>query len=461
LAGRGGDWRAALLDCLLPLGYRRADLTLVGQDRWFRQWLESADGALEGAVAGFGRPDTGPEQRFAAFADAAAAAVDAGRIPEDAPAVMAFGSLLNFAVDPERLPFILRRPFSALEQLMSEPTRQDGSLVAEYGHHLRFAGAVEDALRPSGLAADMLDVQALVFSAARNAAFWATERGVAIDAPPPRRETPHYLAICAIYKDEAPYLHEWIEFHRLVGVERFFLYDNRSVDDHAEVLAPYVERGEVVIHAVADHDWPKEVPQRAAYQHCIAEHADEARWIAFIDLDEFLFAHDGRPLPEHLRDYEPWPGVGVNWAVFGPSGHVTRPAGPVIESYVNRIETGENRCIKNVVDPARVTPDGAALHKFTYTELGAVDENRYPIGEGYTKTVSRTRLQLNHYMTKSLEEWRVRSMRARPALERRKGTPLRRPFNPEVMEARERLGVRDEAILRYVPALKEALSRRP
>lgn len=35
-----------------------------------------------------------------------------------------------------------------------------------------------------------------------------------------------YLPICAIFKEEAPYLPEWIEFHRLMGVERFFLYDN-------------------------------------------------------------------------------------------------------------------------------------------------------------------------------------------------------------------------------------------
>ena len=446
-----------MLECLQRPSYRRADLTLWGQDEWFRRWAESGDTALDAAVAGFARSEATPEERFGGLEDAARTAAATGVIAEDALAVMAFGSLLGFAVDPERLPFVLRRPFAELERLLSVTPVKARTLAGEYGGHLGFAQTVAAGLRDSGIAADMLDVQALVFSAARNADFWATEHGVAIDAPPPRRETPHYLAICAIYKDEAPYLHEWIEFHRLVGVERFFLYDNRSVDDHAEVLAPYVERGEVVVHAVADHDWPKDVPQRAAYQHCIAEHADEARWIAFIDLDEFLFARDGRPLPEHLRDYEPWPGVGVNWAVFGPSGHVTRPAGPVIESYVNRIETGENRCIKNVVDPARVTPDGAALHKFTYTELGAVDENRYPIGEGYTKTVSRTRLQLNHYMTKSLEEWRVRSMRARPALERRKGTPLRRPFNPEVMEARERLGERDEAILRYVPALKEAM----
>ena len=28
-----------------------------------------------------------------------------------------------------------------------------------------------------------------------------------------------YLSICAIFKDEAPYLPEWIEFHRLVGFD--------------------------------------------------------------------------------------------------------------------------------------------------------------------------------------------------------------------------------------------------
>ena len=28
----------------------------------------------------------------------------------------------------------------------------------------------------------------------------------------------HYLAVCAIYRNEGPYLREWIEFHRLVGV---------------------------------------------------------------------------------------------------------------------------------------------------------------------------------------------------------------------------------------------------
>jgi hypothetical protein len=48
-----------------------------------------------------------------------------------------------------------------------------------------------------------------------------------------------------------PYLHEWIEFHRLVGVERFFLYNNGDREAQRELMEPYVEEGIVVLH-----DWP-------------------------------------------------------------------------------------------------------------------------------------------------------------------------------------------------------------
>src|SRR3954454_18594231 len=73
-----------------------------------------------------------------------------------------------------------------------------------------------------------------------------------------------YLSICAIYRDEAPYLREWIEFHGLGGVERFFLYDNLSEDDHLSALAPYLEDGTVVLR-----EWPAFPGQLEAYAHCL------------------------------------------------------------------------------------------------------------------------------------------------------------------------------------------------
>ena len=76
-----------------------------------------------------------------------------------------------------------------------------------------------------------------------------------------------YLAVCAIYRDEAPFLREWIEFHRLVGVDRFFLYDNGSVDDGRSVLAPYEDEGLVV-----RQEWLRFPGWRSAYSDCLSEY---------------------------------------------------------------------------------------------------------------------------------------------------------------------------------------------
>jgi Glycosyltransferase family 92 len=263
-----------------------------------------------------------------------------------------------------------------------------------------------------------------------------------------------YLAICAVYRDEAPYLREWIEFHRLVGVERFYLFNNLSVDNHREVLAPYVEAG-----IVALTDWPVRPAQIQCYDQCLKDYRDEARWIAFIDLDEFLFSPTERPVAEILEEFEQWPGVGANWAVFGSAGHATPPAGLVIESYTRRTGDDAINChIKSIVDPRRVRAF-CMPHFFIYTDGTAVDENKRPItGPPYALTdrVSLSRLRVNHYATKSEEEYRRKLARG-PA----DSTVPKSELMTEANIARrlEKLDeVTDEEILVYLPSLRAALA---
>ena len=45
-------------------------------------------------------------------------------------------------------------------------------------------------------------------------------------------EKKYHVAVCAIFKNEALYLREWLEFNHLVGIEHFFLYNNFSDDDY-------------------------------------------------------------------------------------------------------------------------------------------------------------------------------------------------------------------------------------
>ena len=255
----------------------------------------------------------------------------------------------------------------------------------------------------------------------------------------------HYLSICAIFRDEAPYLEEWVEFHRLVGVERFFLYDNMSTDDHAEVLEPYVREGSVVVHP-----WTEHPGQGGAYEHCLDTYRSESRWIAFIDLDEYLFSPLRRPLPELLAEYERWPGVGVNRHTFGSSGH-KNDAGRTCRSRTT--SCGGRWCrIKSIVDPGR-TLGHRNPHAFVYRDGEfAVDEHGQPIDGWFTNEFTAERLRINHYYTRSEAEFGRKLSQERAD----NATMREEPPNWDRLSGRER----DDAITAYGPALREALARR-
>jgi hypothetical protein len=276
-----------------------------------------------------------------------------------------------------------------------------------------------------------------------------------------------YLSICTMYRDHASYLLEWLEFHRLVGADHFFLYDNGSVDDHLEVLGPYIDEGVVEVHG-----WPSHPGLIAAFDHCVERHRLDSRWIAFIDIDEFLFSPTGTPVAEILRDYETAPGVGVNRVGFGPSGHETRPPGLVIESYVRRPKVMQT-VIKSIVDPTAVERCMGA-HHFSYRDgRCAVDERKRLLdparqipakvaragttprtNAAFTASFSVERLRINHYATKSVEEWDAKL--ALPSPE----TGTDRPPGASDRLLRQDAVADDQAIMRYVPALREALASR-
>jgi hypothetical protein len=289
----------------------------------------------------------------------------------------------------------------------------------------------------------MLDLQGLIRAGSLHADFWMPGRQVPIedewDSSRP------YLSICATYRDEAPYLREWIEFHRLIGVERFFLYNKLSADDHRTVLAPYVESGVVV-----PYEWPTDGGQLDAYAHCIENRRNESRWIAFIDVDEFLFPPKAGSLRDVLPDYEAFPGIGVSLMMFGHSGHQTKPPGLVTESYVKRWLS--QTTIKSIVNPRHVT-ECASVHHFVFDVSTTVDENGYPIHGTRTLAPSCERLRINHYFTKSVEEYRRRA--ALPSAVGGKKRVIPWVENLEVAPP----GEYDDAILRFIPPLREVLSQ--
>ena len=112
-------------------------------------------------------------------------------------------------------------------------------------------------------------------------------------------EPQFYLAVCAIAKNEGPYFQEWIEWHRKQGVEKFYIYDNESTDGTKEILQPYVDAG-IVEYTF----WPGKKMQLPAYDDCFERHRTETRWLAVIDLDEYIVPVKDGSIPEFLHRME-------------------------------------------------------------------------------------------------------------------------------------------------------------
>jgi glycosyl transferase family 92 len=211
------------------------------------------------------------------------------------------------------------------------------------------------------------------------------------------------FAVAAIFKDEARFLDEWLTFHHGVGASHFFLYDNGSRDDYVAVLRPWIERGLVTLT-----DWRESPGQRSAYLHCVRSRWREARWIAFIDVDEFLFSPrqvDVRPI---LRSYADLPAIFVYSLNFGSSGHSKRPALPVPEAYTRRELLAETDSGKSIVNP-RYVRDVPNSHHFKVWKSDTRDTNRARTSSPTSVKSTNRRpvydlLRIHHYWSRSIED---------------------------------------------------------
>lgn len=231
--------------------------------------------------------------------------------------------------------------------------------------------------------------------------------------PPPPSPPPLTLAICAIVKDEGPYLLEWIAHHRLVGVQHFVLFDNGSTDQTTALLSGLARAG--IVDHVPWPDIPHVAAQRPAYIAGLARLADRCRWVAFIDADEFLNPRCGRDVPSILAGHDRAAGLVVPWRLFGSNGRLHRTDDLVISRFTRRAADNHplNHSVKTIVQARLVAqPD---IHTPSIKDGTLVDEKGRVAGsQGHPSrhaVPDAEMLVINHYFTKSREEWHHKRQR--------------------------------------------------
>ena len=220
----------------------------------------------------------------------------------------------------------------------------------------------------------------------------------------------YYLAICAIAKNEGPYFKEWIEWHKKQGVEKFYIYDNESTDCTKEVLAPYVKSG-----LVEYNYFPGYKVQLSAYDNCFDSHRLDTRWIALIDLDEFIVPIKDGNIPDFLKRFEKFPAVEINWLVYGRKKKKKKKPGTMMERFKrhSHYEHILNRHVKSIVNPRRIF-NMIGCHEAARISGHAADSHGNPIKKNFReREPQHDVIRINHYAVRSYEEFMEKQAKGR------------------------------------------------
>ena len=220
----------------------------------------------------------------------------------------------------------------------------------------------------------------------------------------------HYLSVCAIAKNEGPYFKEWIDWHLHNGVEKFYIYDNESTDGTKDILEPYIKSG-----IVEYKYWPGYRRQLAAYDHCLENYRFSSRWIAFIDLDEFIVPIRDKSIPQFLAGLESFAAVEINWLIYGSGGRKAKTPGTMMERFKFHSKPDHylNRHVKSIVNPRRVfTMIGC--HESAKISGYIADSHSQPVKKNFReRQPQQDIIRINHYAVRSYEEFVEKQARGR------------------------------------------------
>jgi len=267
-------------------------------------------------------------------------------------------------------------------------------------------------------------------------------------------EPKYDLCVTAMFRNEAPYIKEWIEYHKLVGVQHFYLFNNLSTDDFRSVLDPYIKAG--VVELI---EWPFESKgeaqlmqrQQRAYSRAIKKCIGKTRWLAIIDLDEFIVPVHKNNLVDLLNTrYKRYSGVMINWQLYGTSNVPSIPKGKLmIETLLYKALPNhvKHQQVKSIVRPEHVKK--ADLHRCEFKQ------GYFAVYANKNRSLQRSEklpidiIRINHYCTRDEAYYKAVKL---PRLKKHA------PYRINIFSIDKLSLVYDDVILRFVEPLKKVMS---
>lgn len=234
------------------------------------------------------------------------------------------------------------------------------------------------------------------------------------------------IALCAIAKLEHNYIVEWVEHYKSIGFDHIYIYDNNDSEEFSfkNVLKSYIDSDYVTLIPC----YKKAKYQKQAYTEFYKNNKDKYNYIAYFDLDEFLILHKTNDIHEYLSNpkFINFDSICINYKTFGDSDlltvenndyncltRFTKPVFKESEKYNNK---GYKKIVKtdvilnsdiNHVHFISKDFSNQCNNAGTKCNVSGKDDVKH----SFLNNSNVEDAQLNHYCTKTLEEYVIKITR--------------------------------------------------
>ncbi len=237
--------------------------------------------------------------------------------------------------------------------------------------------------------------------------------------------------IVACMKNEAPYLVEWLAYHRAIGVDNFLIHTNDCADGTDQMLGRLQDMG-ILQHRNNDK-WRGNSPQQHALNQALKEPViQNADWIIHIDVDEFINVRTGNgTLQDLLAAVPDATNIAMTWRLFGHNGVTSLSDDFVIDQFDTcapkhcpkpHTVWGFKTMFRNIGAYSKMSChrpnklEKSFENKVKWVNGSGQDMTREAARNGWRstkRTIGYDLVQLNHYPLRSAEGFLIKRHRGR------------------------------------------------
>jgi hypothetical protein len=169
-----------------------------------------------------------------------------------------------------------------------------------------------------------------------------------------RRYDTNLVYIFTNARDE-PNIAEWVAHHINLGFDKIYVFDHLSIEPISSKIKTDFDGKLNLIQTKGEGNIKLNL-MRDAVNIC---KKNNVSWMLYLDADEFLCLNNHTNIKDYLKHFSHADSIGINWLMFGNSGHINQPKGLLTENFT-RSELKLNKhvksfvrpsCVKNIVNP--------------------------------------------------------------------------------------------------------------